>query len=92
MANRAAGMERDPVGRPAARPAPAWERLLVATLGGVVGGWLIVDGIRAMVTGDYATPSGGPYAGQLGPWAALVESVGLDPRSILVMGLHVVTG
>lgn len=44
-------------------------------------GWLAFDGGHAIVTGDYVTPSAGPYTGQLGPWAALVRAIGVDPRS-----------
>lgn len=39
------------------------------------------DGSRAIIVGDYVTPSSGAYAGQLGPWASFLSKVGLDPRS-----------
>lgn len=45
------------------------------------GGWLMFDGGRALITGDYVTPSSGPRAGQLGPWSRIVSAVGLEPRS-----------
>ncbi len=50
------------------------------------------DGGRALLAGDYVTPSNGPYAGQLGPWAAVVEAAGLVPRSMLVKSGFVVYG
>lgn len=42
------------------------------------------DGTRALVVGDYVTAASGAYAGQLGPWAGVVELVGLAPRSVPV--------
>lgn len=39
------------------------------------------DGARALWVGDYVTPRTGQFAGQLGPWAGLVEAVGIEPRS-----------
>jgi len=50
------------------------------------------DGGRALLAGDYVTPSSGPYAGQLGPWAVVVEAAGLEPRSTLVKSVFVVYG
>lgn len=44
-------------------------------------GWFAFDGAHALLTGDYVTPSSGSHAGQLGPWAGLVRSAGIDPRS-----------
>lgn len=69
-----------------------WPTRIVILLALFVAGWLTFDGIRAFVVGDYVTPSSGEYAGQLGPWARLVESVGLDPRSNLIKGVHVGLG
>jgi hypothetical protein len=45
---------------------------------------MLLDGVRAMVVGDYFRPQKGPYAGQLGPWARLVAIVGIDPESRLM--------
>src|SRR5437016_6098140 len=67
-------------------------RWLVIVLGVVRGGWMSFDGIRALVAGDYLTPSAGPYAGQLGPWSKLVSYAGLDPRSTLMKAIFVVVG
>ncbi len=58
----------------------------------VEGGWLAFDGGRALIVGDYVTPSSGTFAGQLGPWADLVSAVGIEPRSTLMMSIHVVGG
>lgn len=46
--------------------------------------WFAFDGARALLVGDYVTPGSGPYAGQLGPWAGLVQAVGIEPRSTLM--------
>lgn len=66
-----------------------WIVLLLAL---VEGGWLLFDGVHALTTGDYYTPPSGEYAGQLGGWSKLFEAIDVDPRSTLVMGLHVGIG
>lgn len=43
--------------------------------------WMGFDGLRALFKGDYVTPSSGPYAGQLGPWAGLLRRLGIEPRA-----------
>jgi hypothetical protein len=58
-----------------------WARWVVSGLAILVGGWMAFDGGRALLKGDYVTPKTGPYAGQLGPWAGLVQRLGIDPRS-----------
>lgn len=65
---------------------------IVLLLAFVEGGWLAFDGGRALLVGDYVTPSSGEHAGQLGPWSRVVSAVGLDPRSGLVKSLHLVIG
>jgi len=65
---------------------------LVLTLTLFQGGWLVYDGARALVVGDYRTPKSGRSAGQLGPWARVVTAVGLDPRSPVIKFLHVGLG
>jgi hypothetical protein len=62
------------VSRPRARV------LALAALVLVEAGWMAFDGAHALVTGDYVTPSSGAYAGQLGPWSAVVGAVGIEPR------------
>lgn len=70
-------------------PRPAWVVVVLAIL---EAGWLAFDGGRALVVGDYVTPSSGPYAGQLGPWATVVSAVGIDPRSTLMKAIHLGLG
>jgi hypothetical protein len=55
-------------------------------------GWMVFDGARALMVGDYVTPSTGEHAGQLGPWTGIVESLGLEPRSTLMKLVFVVYG
>ena len=55
-------------------------------------GWMLFDGSRALIAGDYVTPQTGEYAGQLGPWAALVTAVGIEPRSTLMKSIFVAYG
>lgn len=43
------------------------------------GGWMMADGMRAMLKGDYFTFKHQP--GELGPWASLLERCGINPRS-----------
>lgn len=50
---------------------------------------MLFDGLHALVTGDFVTPSSGTHAGRLGPWSNLVSGIGLDPRSLLVMWVFV---
>jgi hypothetical protein len=54
--------------------------------------WMFFDGMRALVVGDYVTPSNGEYAGQLGPWAGLVKATGIEPRSTFMKAAFVVYG
>ena len=45
-------------------------------------GFMAFDGIHALTTGDYVRPAEGRFAGQLGPWARIVSTIGIDPESI----------
>jgi len=56
------------------------------------GGWLALDGGRALVVGDYVTPRSGALAGKLGPWAQVVSASGIEPRSTLMKSIHLVLG
>jgi hypothetical protein len=67
-------------------------KYLVLTLALAIGPWLLFDGSRALITGNYTTPSSGPYAGKLGPWSRVVSSVGLNPLGTTVKLLHVLLG
>jgi hypothetical protein len=55
-------------------------------------GWMFADGLRALVLGDYVTPASGEYAGELGPWADVLQSIGLEPRSLVVKSAFVAYG
>jgi hypothetical protein len=55
-------------------------------------GWMFADGLRALVLGDYVTPSSGEYAGELGPWAGVLSAAGLEPRSTAIKSIFVLYG
>ena len=55
-------------------------------------GWMLFDGTRALIVGDYITPGSGEYAGQLGPWSNLAKAVGIEPRSTLMKSIFVTYG
>jgi hypothetical protein len=61
-----------------------WTGWVVVVLIIINAGWMAFDGARALITGDYVTPQKGQYAGQLGPWASLVQAAGIPPRSSLM--------
>jgi len=42
------------------------------------GGYMLADGLHAVVTGSYITPGG---RGELGPWTLVVSAIGIDPGS-----------
>jgi len=65
---------------------------IVVAIALIQGGWLIFDGSRAIVIGDYVTPSTGPRAGQLGPWSKICSAAGFDPRGTLMKCVHVLLG
>jgi hypothetical protein len=67
-------------------------RWAVALLAVVEAGWMTFDGARALLVGDYVTPKTGTHAGQLGPWSALVRSVGIEPRSRFMKSTFVLYG
>jgi hypothetical protein len=66
-----------------------WVILALALL---QGGWLVFDGGRALIVGDYVTPGSGPRAGQLGPWSRIVSALGFEPRSTFIKCLHLFLG
>ena len=55
----------------------------------LLGWWMAFDGVHQRVLGDYVRLNG-----QLGPWAALVERLGIDPQSLgwffVVLGLELI--
>ena len=61
-----------------------WKDWVIIILVGFTAGWMLFDGSRALITGDYVTPKSGEYAEQLGPWSNLVRAVGIEPRSTLM--------
>lgn len=67
-------------------PLGAW---LAACLIAFTGSWMLFDGARALMVGDYVTPGG---SGDLGPWAGIVEALGVDPRSVVMKTAFVVQG
>ena len=69
-----------------------WLRWIIIALALLEGGWLAFDGSRALIAGDYVTPSSGRHAGQLGPWSKVVAAVGIEPRSTLMKSIHVGIG
>lgn len=66
-----------------------WAGWVVVALVAVTGGWMLFDGLHALITGDFVTPDSGTHVGRLGPWANLVSAVGLDSRSLLVKWVFV---
>ena len=54
--------------------------------------FMTFDGLRALILGDYLTPTTGPFAGQLGPWSSVVSAVGMAPRSATMKILFVIFG
>jgi hypothetical protein len=65
---------------------------ILAGLVAITGGWMAFDGAHALITGDFVTPSSGPYAGQLGPWTVLPRALGLEPRGLPVRVFFVAFG
>lgn len=55
-------------------------------------GWMAFDGMRALIVGDYVTPSTGEHAGQLGPWQYVVSAIGIAPRSTLMKLIFTIYG
>lgn len=69
-----------------------WLRPVIVVLALSEAGYMALDGIRALIVGDYITPSSGRLAGQLGPWSAIVSAIGLPPRSTLMKGIFAAYG
>jgi hypothetical protein len=67
-------------------------RVVITILALGPGFFMTFDGTRALVVGDYVTPSRGPYAGQLGPWSDVVAAVGIPPRSTPMKAAFVACG
>ena len=69
-----------------------WKKLLITFLVLITAGWMLFDGSRALIVGDYVTEPDGEYAGQLGPWANLMRGFGIEPRSSLMKSIFVIYG
>lgn len=67
-------------------------RYVISALAVLQGGYMLIDGLRALVTGEYITPSSGAYAGQVGPWASVVRAVGLSPDMVAMKVVFIVLG
>lgn len=72
--------------------ARSWTTWLALLLIASVAGWMVYDGMRALVVGEYVTPQTGDFAGQLGPWAYLIQALGLDPHSVWIKLLFIAQG
>jgi hypothetical protein len=69
-----------------------WKHWAVVLLVSLTAGWMLFDGTRALLIGDYVTPKTGEYAGRLGPWSNFVRAIGIDPRSTLMKSIFVTYG
>ena len=69
-----------------------WKNWVIVILIAFTAGWMLFDGTRALIVGDYITPGSGEYAGQLGPWSNLAKAVGIEPRSTLMKSIFVTYG
>lgn len=67
-------------------------RWLIAVLVILSAGWMLFDGSRVLIVGDYITPKSGQHAGQLGQWAKVVQKVGIKPRSTFMKLIFVLYG
>ena len=69
-----------------------WLRSIIIILALLQAGWMIFEGTRAFVVGDYVTATSGTYAGQLGPWSKVVRAAGIEPRSSFMKAIFVIYG
>ena len=69
-----------------------WKNWIIVILVAFTAGWMLFDGTRALIVGDYVTPQSGEYAGQLGPWSNPVQAIGIEPRSTLMKSIFVLYG
>ncbi len=70
----------------------SWIRGMIVFLALGQAGWMIFNGAHALAVGTYLTPSRGPQRGQLGPWAGVVSSMGIDPSSTVMKSIFIVYG
>ena len=69
-----------------------WKHWLIILLVTITAAWMLFDGTRALIVGDYVTPQTGEYAGRLGPWSNMVMAIGIEPRSTLMKSIIVTYG
>lgn len=55
-------------------------------------GFMIFDGTRAIITGDYIRPKTGEYAGKLGPWSKVAGKIGINPEGNTMKSIFIVWG
>jgi hypothetical protein len=55
-------------------------------------GFMLFDGMRAFIIGDYLRPKTGEYAGLLGPWSKVVSYIGINPLSAFMKIIFIVFG
>ena len=67
-----------------------WKNWIIVIVVTFTAGWMLFDGMRALIIGDYVTPKSGEYSGQLGPWSNLVKAIGNEPHSTLMKLIFVV--
>ncbi|MDQ4065880.1 MAG: hypothetical protein M3161_07520 [Actinomycetota bacterium] len=70
----------------------SWLKWVVVALALLNAGYMVVDGTRALTKGDYFTPSSGEHKGELGPWARVVNAIGIEPRSTGMKTFFVIYG
>lgn len=70
----------------------SWKSWIILLLIGFTAAWMLFDGMRALIVGDYVMPTSGDYAAQLGPWSSLVQGIGIEPRSTLMKSVFVLYG
>ena len=67
-------------------------RMAILILSVVEAGWFLIEGIRALRTGNYYTAQAGKYKGQLGPWAKIIGGVGINPQSAFMKSTFLFIG
>ena len=72
--------------------APVIIKWIIVVLAVLNFGYMLFDGGRALIKGDYIRPTSGEYAGQLGPWSKLVKKIGIDPESTTMKIIFVAWG
>jgi hypothetical protein len=69
-----------------------WTTRLSVLMIAATAGWMVFDGANALITGNYIAPASGEFAGQLGPWANLVQAIGIDPHLVWMKLIFIIQG